>query len=781
METRLGLAPLFILFGVIGLLPLNDALAGKNDRTRPADKEAVAMDYGPCIANTFEAPGGNLTVKGVLVKLDKEHDANVLFDTELCRVSCAWVGPMLHLAGRVFSGDNDFHSTIEGGIQLATGMTPGWANGDKVDDPRTPRDGPLPHEWAHYKGLYQNGNQVVLSFTVGNTEVLELPGVTFLDKQAVFTRDIRIAAHPQPLEMLIFELDKSELPAGVAELKDAVIAARDSAAPGVSGVPVAVPLKGGGAQVAAAVICANGPKDASFRVHGRRVSLLLPGAATPTVFRIASERLEVYPPATPISGLPAGEPRDPEPLTHGGPAHWPQTVTTAGKLAADNAPYVIDTLAAPDKNPYHSWIRFTGIDIFPDGHRAALCTWSGDVWIVSGIDHDLKQLTWKRFATGLNQPMGVKIVDGAVYTVDRSQITRLVDLNGDGEADFYENFNNDCTLSPNFHEMAFDLQTDSHGDFYFSKSSAIWAPPLRLAAHAGCVLKVSKDGSKLEKLCYGLRAPNGVSVGPDDKVYCTDNQGNWVPSCPINLVKKDAFYGYAFHEGRAEPPAEREPPLCWIPYGRDKSSGTLVWDMGGQWGPFNRHMIECSYDCSIFEVIEEFVGGQVQGGVVKFPLHFPSGVMRGRFNPADGQLYLAGLRGWSSRAVADECFQRVRYTGKPVCWPVAVKTVHDGMEVTFSAAIDPKSVDADNIAAEQFNVVRAARYGSPEFSVKDPKKPGHDAVEIKSARLLADGKTIALEIPGLKPVTNFNLTFKLTTADGAAVEQELDYTLNRVP
>ena len=215
---------------------------------------------------------------------------------------------------------------------------------------------------------------------------------------------------------------------------------------------------------------------------------------------------------------------------------------------------------APDKNPYAQPIRFTGIDFFPDGKRAALCTWSGDVWIVSGIDHDLKQLTWKRFATGLNNPMGVKIVDGIVYTIDRSQITRLIDLNGDGEADFYENFNNDCTLTPNFHEMAFDLQTDSQGNFYFSKSSAIWSPPLRLAEHAGCVLKVSKDGSKLEKLCYGLRAPNGVAVGPGDKVYCTDNQGNWVPSCPINLIKKRrVFYGYAFHDGRmtAPPSASR--------------------------------------------------------------------------------------------------------------------------------------------------------------------------------------------------------------------------------
>ncbi|HZK81367.1 MAG TPA: hypothetical protein VFC46_09880, partial [Humisphaera sp.] len=80
-----------------------------------------------------------------------------------------------------------------------------------------------------------------------------------------------------------------------------------------------------------------------------------------------------------------------------------------------------------------------------------------------------------------------------------------------------------------------------------------------------------------------------------------------------------------------------------------------------------------------------------------------------------------------------------------------------------------------------FNVVRTGNYGSPEFSVKNPKKAGHDVVEIKSAKLQADGKTIALDIPGLTPVTNFNLTFKVTAADGSPVEQELDYTINRVP
>ena len=105
--------------------------------------------------------------------------------------------------------------------------------------------------------------------------------------------------------------------------------------------------------------------------------------------------------------------------------------------------YVVDDLALPEPNPWKSWIRPGGFDFFSDG-RCAVCTMNGDVWIVSGIDGKLDHLTWRRFAAGLYEPLGLKIVNDQIYVLGRDQITRLHDLNGDGEADFYENFNNDC-------------------------------------------------------------------------------------------------------------------------------------------------------------------------------------------------------------------------------------------------------------------------------------------------------------------------------------------------
>ncbi len=47
----------------------------------------------------------------------------------------------------------------------------------------------------------------------------------------------------------------------------------------------------------------------------------------------------------------------------------------------------------------------------------------------------------------------------------------LHDLNGDGETDFYECFNNDHQVTEHFHEFAMGLQTDAEGNFYYAKAA----------------------------------------------------------------------------------------------------------------------------------------------------------------------------------------------------------------------------------------------------------------------------------------------------------------------
>jgi hypothetical protein len=231
-------------------------------------------------------------------------------------------------------------------------------------------------------------------------------------------------------------------------------------------------------------------------------------------------------------------------------------------------------------------------------------------------------------------------------------------------------------------------------------------------------------------------------------------------------------------------PTTTENPLCWLPYAWDNSSGSQVWvPPGDKWGPFGGDLLHLSYGkCALFKVmIDKTDAGDVQGGLVRFPLKFDSGVMRGRFNPADGQLYLCGLRGWQSEAATDAAFHRVRYTGKPVYLPKGLKVKPGGIELTFTQPLSAELAnDPGSFAVEQWNYRWTSNYGSDEYSAKDPSKKGRDTVEVTSAKLLPDGKTVFIGIEGLKPVMQMVVRYDLEAADGTQMTDEVALTANAV-
>ena len=82
-------------------------------------------------------------------------------------------------------------------------------------------------------------------------------------------------------------------------------------------------------------------------------------------------------------------------------------------------------------------------------------------------------------------------------------------------------------------------------------------------------------------------------------------------------------------------------PLCWITNEFDRSPAELLWVTTDKWGPLKGSLLNTSYGMGkIFVVPHETVSGQAQGGMSALPLPpFPTGIMRGRFHPTDGQLY----------------------------------------------------------------------------------------------------------------------------------------------
>jgi len=472
-------------------------------------------------------------------------------------------------------------------------------------------------------------------------------------------------------------------------------------------------------------------------------------------------------------------------LLHGGPARWTERVTTVAQRGNDADPFAVDVLTRPADNPWLAQTRFTGLDFYDDGNRMAVCSWDGDVWLVSGLaqldvpqtsDGDQSagpQLTWQRIASGLFQPLGLKIVDGVIHVTCRDQLVVLHDLNGDGETDWYENLNNDHQVTEHFHEFAMGLQTDADGNFYYAKSArhALKA----VVPHHGTLLKVAKDGSSTEILAKGFRAANGVCLNPDGSFIVTDQEGHWNPKNRINWVRPGGFYGnmFGYHDVTDDSDDAMEQPLCWITNAFDRSPAELLWCNSDAWGPLKGSLLNLSYGYGqIFVVPHEEVGGQMQGGMSPLPLpRLPTGLTRGRFHPRDGQLYICGMFAWGSNQQEQGGLYRIRYTGQPANLPVGLSATKRGMTLTFSDPLQTAAAsNAKNFRVKVWSLKRSANYGSKHYDEHE--------IDVTAARLLDDGQTVKLTIPNIAPTWSMEIRYSLRGADGRPFDGVVHNTIH---
>jgi putative heme-binding domain-containing protein len=458
-------------------------------------------------------------------------------------------------------------------------------------------------------------------------------------------------------------------------------------------------------------------------------------------------------------------------LTRGGKPQWPQVIATTGSLGAGR-PYAIDTIAPPFKNPWKALLYFGGHDFFADG-SAAICTMQGDVWRVEGLDDKLRNVRWRRMASGLHHALGLVIVDQFVYVLGRDQITRLIDLNGDGETDFYECFSNAYATSAAGHDFICGLERDDAGNFYTASGNQ-------------GLLRISPDGKKAEVLATGFRNPDGLSITPNGRLTVPCSEGEWTPAsmiCEVTpSVQEKPHFGYGgLRDGK--PP---ELPLAYLPRGLDNSSGGQVYISSSKWGPFQGQRLHLSFGAAThFLLLRDEVEGQAQGAIVPLVGEFRSGVHRGRFHPRDGQLYVSGMSGWGAYSVEDGCFQRVRYTGDPVQLPRRFHVYRNGVLVEFTRSLDKSFVEkAGRHFAQCWNYRFSSGYGSREYSPSHYGLPGHDSIAIASVLVLADGRSLFLEMPDLQPVNQLHLNLEIDkgrTCDLIIAVHKLDKPFRQLP
>ncbi len=953
-----------------------------------------AMDYGPTLTATYEVgdDGTNFAYKGIAVRLDAgpggvsrgRHWS--VFDHDTLRLAGSWSGDgFIDWNGINFNGRHEIHPRISGLVEFTNPVGPGWANPQTgaFDDPRLKgRDGrhygPLPRAWAHYRGQYRHGDQVILAYTVGHTDVLESPGVETGSSSPVFTRTFNIGPRDQQMVLQVARGPKARLRmlasgdgeegllAFLGPERSTVRTAPRGAPPvrfdGKTYVEIAKPadidLSRGDFTIAArfqtrrggSLFCETTPGErwvpggkSLFIRHGRivfdigwvgavesdrrvddgqwheavliyeratgrarlfvdgrrdgeeiltskgtlasrvaRIGFTAPDFPEPDsyfrgriaevrLYKQAIERGEVAQvmtanandarlitrwkpdasqgaivtdetsrgldgkvvrngsPAAESAGIlagiapsvagvswlstesgdlrltiPAGRDslsftlkvgRVPEngdaealassiknaratnlaALTHGSPSRWPEVLKTAITPGREDGPFAVDTLGLPENNPWLCQLRLTGFDFLDGGRQAAVCTWDGDVWLVSGLDEISGELSWRRIASGLFQPLGLKVKDGNIFVACRDQIVILRDTNGDGETDFYENFNSDHQVTEHFHEFAMGLQTDADGNFYYAKAAR--HGKTAVVPQHGTLLRVSRDGLRTEILATGFRAPNGVCLNDDGTFFLTEQEGFWTPKNRINHVKVGGFYGnmWGYHDVSDTSDAAMEPPVCWITNDFDRSPAELVRVTSDAWGPLKGSLLNLSYgNGKVFVVPYETVGGVMQGGMSPLPIpSLPTGVMRGRFHPRNGQLYACGMFAWAGNQTAPGGFYRIRATGKPMFLPTGLHASRTGLTITFTEPLDRASAsNPSNYSVKTWSLKRTANYGSDHYN----EKP----LRVTRSTLSDDGRTLSLTLPDIQPTWGMEIRYWPKNSQGKPCDGIIHNTIHRL-
>ncbi|MHA3772558.1 ThuA domain-containing protein [Verrucomicrobiota bacterium sgz303538] len=729
----------------------NGILWALADKSQPKWADWVEPEF-PFFSSVLDArsvdgaPKDNLTPRGLVLRLG--HDCWTCFDVDLLRVAAVWRGKgvtprALAPASYQIAGTKTLEGQVDlpkpdGALWLANGLYPGAQAGDapSFTDPREPAPspeepgrGPLPTEQGRFRAVRMTNGGVRLEYDVAGTRVRESWSTREEGETAVIERRIRCEAVDKPLVLVL-----GKEPAGGAHLN--------------------VKL-GPGSSDTAELVQSEGTWMVRLRPSRQPVDVRVN-------FALGAEG--------DLAGG-AGDTRRANDSDAPVKARWQEEVTTAGRLSEKPYAYVVDDIPLPLNNPWHRNVRLADIGFFRDGTAAAV-TLDGDVWLIRGLGGDLDAVRWKRFTSGLHEPLGLVVRDETVFVFDRNGIWKLRDTDGNGEADVHELFSNAFAQTAETREFPMGMRAAPDGSFLIAKGGQ---QGTTLGKHNGTILRVSPDGTRAEVVGRGLRQPF-VAVHPrTGLVTASDQQGHYVPSTPLHIIDGGRYYGFlpAFLP-KEQYPAPIADPLTWIPHAVNASSAAQVWLVGSKMGPLNDALIHIGYNRpELFTVRMNERGSRPQAAVMSLSRDLTFSPLAGEVNPADGQLYVTGFQVWGTNAARISGLARVRYTGAPSTQPREVVAMDKGMLLRFDVPLDPTSVTPENFTAERWNYRRTSQYGSPHLRLDG--KPGQEPVPASSVYLSPDGRSVFVGLPDMKPVMQMTLSWRLSSA-GKSFEQSASFT-----
>ncbi|MDX2191397.1 MAG: c-type cytochrome [Bacteroidota bacterium] len=419
-----------------------------------------------------------------------------------------------------------------------------------------------------------------------------------------------------------------------------------------------------------------------------------------------------------------------------------------------------------------------GIDFAPDG-RMFVCTWDslGAIYEFTNVSTgDTNQIKVTKVASGLCEPLGIKWLNNSLYLFQRPELTKLTDSNNDGFMDTYQTIAASFGFNGNYHEFCFGLLY-REGWFYGSLSTQrrVKYPH---KPDRGSILRMDTLGN-IEYLANGFRTPNGLCFGPDSLLYVTDNEGEWLPSSKLNVVKKGAFYGFRNVDLDKTLDLVPEPPVVWMPQNEIANSPSQPLIM--QDGPYKNQLIvgDVTYG-GIKRIFIEKVDTVHQGCIFPFTQGLEGGINRMAWGP-DGGLYVGAVGSvgnWGQAAPKKRHgLEKLKYNNKSTFEMLAIRVTKEGFEIEFTEPlatnIIPKATD---FLMKHWRYVPNERYGGPKIDEENL---------LCQSTIINEKRTkINLKINGLKQgtVVYFEIPKYLKSKSGSSLwSQKAWYTLNKLP
>jgi glucose/arabinose dehydrogenase len=465
---------------------------------------------------------------------------------------------------------------------------------------------------------------------------------------------------------------------------------------------------------------------------------------------------------------------------------------------------------ADPEDEYYRLVRFPmseqivleagALEFMPDG-KLAVATRRGDIYLIDRplIDKP-EDARYSVYASGLHEVLGLAWREPWLYSVQRGEVTRMKDENGDGRADLFETVSDGWEIGGDYHEYAFGSKFDREGNLWVTL--CLTGSFTSEVKYRGWCLRITPDG-KVLPTCSGLRSPGGMGMNALGDMFYTDNQGPWNGTSGLKWLKPGKFVGHpggfrwydatggAIGPRPQEPQSnsrmmveakkipELEPTAVFFPYNKmGQSAAGIVCDLsGGKFGPFQSQLfVGDQTHSTVMRVYLEQVQGHYQGACFPFRQGLGSGSLS-LIQASDGSLFVGGTnRGWGSRGAQPYSLDRIVWTGKTPFEIHEMRARHDGFELTFTDKVDPATAaDPQSYQLSTYTYIYQAAYGSPEV---DATRPAITKIEVAP-----DGRHVRLILDKLQEghVHELHATGLRSAAGQPLLHPQAYYTLNYIP